>query len=254
LRFPDSCIIRRFTHYRTLSQEDRRELLHLEKAPEAVQAGGLIWREGRAATEFCTLSKGWAYSYRALDNGHRQILEVFLPGDIIGLSDFCLPRRLDGVKMVEEGVICRFSYSHLMSLFERSLNLTTVIFALSAHQHLLLFERLVNLGHHSARQRILLFLHEIYLRLRQTEPGGEASFRLPLTQEELGDLLGMTSVHVSRTLSTLNDANLVHRHHFGITLPDLVGLREECGLPDSHLYDTQAPLLEDLLGHESFAV
>lgn len=242
VRRSDSCLFRRLSHYCTLNHEDRRELRQLEEAPETVPAGNPLWQAGQGAREFCTLVNGWAYSYRDLDNGNRQVLQVFLPGDIIALSDFCLSRRLYGVSMVEEGVICRFSFSHLMSLFERSSALTTAIFALSSHQHLMLSERMVNLGHHSARRKVLLFMHEIFLRLRQNGQAREASFRLPLTQEQLGDLLGMTSVHVSRTFSTLNDANLVHRDHFQVILPDLVGLRKECGLS----------LREGLPGRERF--
>jgi CRP-like cAMP-binding protein len=118
----------------------------LGKNPASIDAGASLCRPGEAAGDFCTLSEGWACSYRYLDNGERQILEVFLPGDIIGLRDFSLSRRMDEVVMLEDGIFCRFSYRNMLSLFGQSLTLTAVMFAISSHQQILLSERLVSLG------------------------------------------------------------------------------------------------------------
>ncbi|MEC9482491.1 MAG: cyclic nucleotide-binding domain-containing protein, partial [Halomonas sp.] len=84
----ESCIVRHFSHYCRLSEDDKKLLLELEQSPTEVNAGDVLWREGDDAHEFCTISHGWAYSYRNLDDGSRQILEIFLPGAIIGLREF----------------------------------------------------------------------------------------------------------------------------------------------------------------------
>ncbi|MYL24670.1 helix-turn-helix domain-containing protein [Halomonas alkaliantarctica] len=241
----ESCIIRHFEHYRRLSPKEKGILASLEKAPTAVSAGTTLWQEGKAASEFCTLSAGWAYSYRNLDNGTRQIMEIFLPGDIIGLREFAFNERLDGVTMIEDGTICHFPHRRMLELFRDSLTLTTVLFAISSRQQALLSERLVTLARRTARERLAHFLCEMFLRLRQTMPMDGPSFRLPLTQQQLGDLLGMTPVHVSRSLSALSEDEIIYRNHHTINIPDLDVLAREASFNDRYLNANLRPLFDD---------
>ncbi|WP_340638218.1 cyclic nucleotide-binding domain-containing protein [Salinicola tamaricis] len=106
----DSCIIRHFKHYGEISENDEALLADLEKSPSEVKADQILWQEGDSAREFCTLSRGWAYSFRHMEDGSRQILEIYLPGDIIGLREFAFKDRLTGVAMLEDGVICHFPH------------------------------------------------------------------------------------------------------------------------------------------------
>ncbi|MYL24312.1 helix-turn-helix domain-containing protein [Halomonas alkaliantarctica] len=241
----ESCIIRHFEHYRSLSPKEKEILASLEKHPTAVSADTTLWQEGKEASEFCTLSTGWAYSYRNLDNGTRQIMEIFLPGDIIGLREFAFNERLDGVTMIEDGTICHFPHRRMLELFRDSLTLTTVMFAISSRQQALLCERLVTLARRTARQRLAHFLHEMYIRLRQTMPEHGPSFRLPLSQQQLGDLLGMTPVHVSRSLSALSEEKIIFRNHHTINIPDLEVLAREANFNDRYLNANLRPLFED---------
>lgn len=139
----------------------------------------------------------------------------------------------------------------MLSLFGQSLTLTAVMFAISSHQQILLSERLVTLGRRSARQKIAQFVHEIHQRLSQTNPDMSLSFRLPLTQEQLGDLLGLTPVHVSRTLSALNDDNLLHRNRHQIHIQDLKALRQEADIDDGPANDQMKPLFQEILDRKA---
>nr|WP_163500710.1 Crp/Fnr family transcriptional regulator [Halomonas socia] len=242
----DSCIIRHFNHYCALSEDDKRLLNDLEQSPTEIKAGAQLWEEGDRATEFCTLRTGWAYSYRYLENGNRQILEVYLPGDIIGLSEFAFSQRLAGVQMIEDGVVCHFPHACMLELFRQSTTLTSVLFAISSRQQALLTERLVNLARRSARQKLAHFLLEMYVRLRQTEPDGGAAFRLPLSQEQLADILGLSPVHVSRTFSALGEDDLVHRDRHQLLIPDMEALAHEGEFDQCYLIDSLRPLLDDV--------
>lgn len=245
MSFQDSCIIRHFNHYCSLSREDKLLLDALEQSPTDIKAGSALWEEGDCADEFCTLRSGWAFSYRHLENGNRQILEVFLPGDIIGLREFAFSQRLAGVSMIEDGVVCYFPHQRVLELFRQSTILTSVLFAISSRQQALLIERLVNLARRSARQKLAHFLHEMYLRLRQTDPEGDTTFRLPLSQEQLADILGLSAVHVSRTFSALAEDDLVYRERHQVTIPDLQALAEEGDFDACYLTDNVRPLLNN---------
>ncbi|AVI61773.1 Crp/Fnr family transcriptional regulator [Halomonas sp. GFAJ-1] len=239
-----SCIIRHFSHYCSLTEEEKQLLDSLEQSPTTIKAGDLLWEAGASADEFCTIRSGWAYSFRHLENGDRQILEVFLPGDIIGLREFAFSQRLDSVRMISDGVVCHFPHRRMLEIFRQSLTLTSVLFAISSRQQALLTERLVNIARRTARQKMAHFLHEMYLRLRQTNRDIGGQFRLPLSQEQLADILGLSPVHVSRTFSALSEEGLVFRDRHHVTIPDLDALATEGEFDDCYLTDSVRPLLE----------
>lgn len=243
----ESCIVRHFSYYYELSENDKSLLLALEQSPMAVETGTTLWEEGDEAKEFCTLKKGWAYSYRFLENGSRQLIELYLPGDIIGLREFAFSQRLAGVKMVEDGEVCFFPHQHLLDLFRRSFVLTSILFAIASRQQVLITERLVNLARRNARQKLAHFLLEISQRLSQTQTGSLSdSFHLPLSQELFADLLGLSPVHVSRTFSALHEAGLVHRERHHVTLHDLQALKREADFDERYLIDNMRPLFSGL--------
>jgi CRP-like cAMP-binding protein len=240
-----SCIIKHFSHYCSLTDDEKQLLTSLEESPTDIKAGTLLWEMGSPANEFCTLKSGWAYSYRHLENGDRQILEVFLPGDIIGLREFAFSERLENVRMIDDGVICHFPHKRMLDLFRRSLPLTAVMFAIGSRQQALMTERLVTLARRTARQKMAHFLYEMYLRLRQTNPNISGQFRLPLSQEQLADVLGLSPVHVSRTFTALSDDELVFRDRHHLVIPDLDALAGEAQFDECYLTDNVRPLLDE---------
>ncbi|MBA2779484.1 Crp/Fnr family transcriptional regulator [Billgrantia kenyensis] len=240
----DSCIVRHFNYYAPVSDQDRRLLIQLEDNATPVRAGIHLWDERDQAHDFCTLKRGWAFSYRNLENGTRQILDIYLPGDIIGLREFAFSQRLAGVQMVEDGEVCFFPHRNLTNIFRCSYSLTSILFAIASRQQVMLTERLVNLARRNAREKLAHFLLEMFQRLRQTQGSGKESFRLPLSQEVLADLLGLSPVHVSRTFTALGDDGLVIRDRHSITLPDLEALKEEAGFDDRYLIENMRPLFD----------
>lgn len=233
----DSCITRHFRHYCALSKNDEALLADLEQSPSDMRADEILWQEGDTAREFCTLSRGWAYSFRHMEDGSRQILEVYLPGDIIGLREFAFKDRLAGVAMLEDGVVCHFPHRRLLNVFRESLTLSAIFFAISSHQQALLTERLVNLARRSARQRLAHLIYEMYVRLHRTRAHDGNSMRLPLSQQHLGDALGLSSVHVSRTLTTFREEGLILRSRQRIELPDPDALAREAEFAAAYLND-----------------
>ncbi|GEN27927.1 Crp/Fnr family transcriptional regulator [Halovibrio variabilis] len=241
-----SCIIRHFSHYCSLSSGEKQLLMTLEDSPTDIKSGTLLWEMGDPANEFCTLKSGWAYSYRHLEDGDRQILEVFLPGDIIGLREFAFSQRLENVRMIDDSVVCHFPHKSMLDVFRQSLTLTSVMFAIGSRQQALLTERLVTLARLSARKKMAHFLCEMHMRLRQTNPGIGNQLRLPLSQEQLADILGLSPVHVSRTFTALSEDGLVFRDRHRVTIPDLSALCAEGEFNDYYLSDNVRPLLGEI--------
>ncbi len=240
----ESCIVRHFGYYATLVESDKALLRELESQAVPVKAGTVLWEDRDEANEFCTLKRGWAYAFRHLENGTRQVIEVYLPGDIIGLREFAFSQRLAGVRMAEDGVACFFPHQNILSLFESSFTLTSILFAITSRQQVLITERLVNLARRSARQKLAHFLLEICQRVNQTKATGEQCFHLPLSQELLADLLGLSPVHVSRTFSALGEEGLIYRDRHQVTIPNAEALKLAADFDDRYMIDNMRPLFQ----------
>tara|TARA_R110002020_G_scaffold218898_1_gene426759 strand:+ start:3678 stop:4430 length:753 start_codon:yes stop_codon:yes gene_type:complete len=242
----DTEVMRGLSTQGALSQEDKALLLGLELSPRYMSASEVLWQESEDADLFCVVKEGWAYSYRNLKNGSKQILKFYLPGDIIGIRDFGFTRRLASAAMINKGVICPFSYQQLFELFGRS-SLAAGIVATATRQQAQLSERLIYLGKYSAHEQLAHFLYEIYLRLKRIKAVRDNSFFMPLTQELISDALGMSPVHVSRTFSILREEGLVIRNRQHVKLPDPEALARLVEFNDSYIDEFLPPSFSELL-------
>lgn len=216
----NSVVIQGLKKSGVLTIEEEALLLELEHTTRRVAAGEILWQESSEVDLFFVLKAGWAYSFRYLDNGTMQILGVYLPGDIVGLRDFGFSKRLTGVAMVNEGVISCFTHQDLFQLLRASPALAAGLIAIVVRQQAKLTERLVYIGRHTAQQRLAHFLYEIYLRLNRIGAVENERFQLPLSQEQLGDVLGLSAVHVSRTFSMLREEGLVLKDRQEVFFPN----------------------------------
>ncbi|WP_088701677.1 Crp/Fnr family transcriptional regulator [Halomonas campaniensis] len=242
----DTEVMRGLSTQGALSQEDKALLLGLELSPRYMSASEVLWQESEDADLFCVVKEGWAYSYRNLKNGSKQILKFYLPGDIIGIRDFGFTRRLASAAMINKGVICPFSYQQLFELFGRS-SLAAGIVATATRQQAQLSERLIYLGKYAAHEQLAHFLYEIYLRLKRINAVRDNSFFMPLTQELISDALGMSPVHVSRTFSMLREEGLVIRNRQHVKLPDPEALARLVEFNDSYIDEFLPPSFSELL-------
>ncbi|MFC3294261.1 Crp/Fnr family transcriptional regulator [Modicisalibacter luteus] len=245
MNLQDSAIVQQFLQHCSLSEEEKVLLLELEQNPIKASAGDIIWQENSKVDQFCTISQGWAYSFRNLGDGSRQILKVYLPGDIIGMRDFAFSNRLAGVAMIEDGVVSPFSHEHLLRIFRSSTALTAGLFAIVCRQQAMLTERLINLARRTAQQRLAHFLYEMYLRLERIGAVNNGRFRLPLSQEQLGDVLGLSAVHVSRTFTAFREEGLVLRDRHRVALLDPEALAQLSEFDGTYLNDAVPALFFD---------
>ncbi len=221
MRHVSSHMLKRFGHFVSLSEAETALLSELERDSRPVAAGDWLWHEGDPADTLLVLSEGWACSARYLPDGSRQLLEVFLPGDILGIFELVTGERRNDVSMLTDGQVSEYPYTRVFELFERSERLKTALFAIANQHQAMLAERLVSVARRNARERLAHFLCECRARL----PGSmndtaTQSFLLPLSQQDLADALGMSTVHVSRTFTALACLGLVRRQHFHMVILD----------------------------------
>ncbi len=230
-----SCIVKHFQHYAAISTAEQELLDSLEKSPREHPKNSYLWTQGDPSEEFYSVKKGWAYSFRDMENGGRQVLDVYVPGDVIGLRDFAFQRRVSGLRLLTKGVLCAFPKARLTEVFAESLLLCNIFFMIASRDQAILVERLVNLGRRSARERLAHFLVEIARRLEKTNIRVANHLHLPITQTLLADSLGLSVVHVNRVFHELKEEKLVDSPNSGIQLLDIEGLKKVACFDPSYL-------------------
>ena len=231
----DSCIVKHFKSYANLDHEDQRLLRSLEEGPRKWPKNSILWQQGDTSDSFCTIRKGWACSFRDMADGTRQVLDVYVPGDIIGLREFSFQTRITSVVMLNDAVLCSFPRKHLDSIFASSLMLCNLMFMIISRDQAILLERLVNLGRRSAREKLAHFLVELSYRLRRTNANVENHLSIPLTQNILGDALGLSAVHVNRTFQEFKQEGLMNTGNHHLELLDIKGLEAVAGFDAFYL-------------------
>lgn len=230
-----SCLIRHFEHYHELSPADKALLQSLENDPINMARSEPLWHQGDRARYLYTIKAGWVYTYRGMANGERQVLEVFMPGDVIGLRNFAYPEYLDSASMMRSGTVCPFPLKRLLEIFNESKILTALFFAMASREQSLLVERMINLGRRSASQKLANFIAEIYIRLQRINPNLGEEIPLPPSQELIADILGLSTVHVNRTFAELRQKEILYNRRGRVRIPNFSRLAEEGDFADAHL-------------------
>ena len=180
-------------------------------------------RSHEAQSEIGILLKGWACRYRLLPDGRRQILDVHLPGDLIGLDGFLMKRSPDFVMTLTEVLYGSIDHDRFQRLIANR-DVALHILAMLVAEKRRLDEHLATVGQMVAEEKIAALLLELYIRLRHRQIVKGKSFHFPLTQQQLGDFLGMTVVHVNRVLKRLRDGGIVNVKHRVVVIHDMTRL------------------------------
>ena len=178
-----------------------------------IDADRSIIREGQTDAPLFTLLNGWAYRFKTLSDGRRQILNFLLPGDFIGVQQKMGDAAAHGVQSLTEVVLCVFRRDALWELHRRAATLGFAITWLTAHEESLVDDTLLSVGRRSAEERIATLLVLLFKRMAALLPEGEADTKgvpFPLTQQHLADGLGLSLVHTNKTLRKLERRGL-HR-------------------------------------------
>jgi CRP-like cAMP-binding protein len=170
------------------------------------------------------LVEGIAIRYRVLRDGRRQILNIALPGDFVGFPACFFDTALYSITALTDAVVSSVPFARLFRLFQEHPRVGAAIFWIFSCEAAMYAERLIDIGRRSALERVAHFLLELLVRLQVIGVADDRSYRMPLTQELIGDILGLTGVHVSRTLRQLRADGLVIIEGKQVTIRNIEGL------------------------------
>ena len=180
------------------------DFMQAMKAGEMMRnPGETIIPEGETVSNLYTMLSGWAFRYKTLPDGRRQIFGYSVAGDLVGLQASMLDAMSHGVEALTPVVLCVFPRERFWSVSERHPSIAYDVTWLSAREEHALEEALLSIGRRSALERTAFFLWYIFDKGRTAGLTHEQSLLLPVTQTHIADTLGQSLVHTNKTLQKL---------------------------------------------------
>lgn len=226
----------RLSQFRGLEADDITKLDALPYRRRTYEAGASIVRRGDQVHDVIMMISGWAARVRTTSSGMRQIIHILLPGDLL-TGDLFLVRRLDHeLVAMTKAAVRLIKPEDLQALFSQAPSLSMALWWVAEQEDGMLREQVVRLGRRSALERTCHLLLELHRRLLLVQQATDDAFILPITQVEISDALGLSVVHVSRTLKKLTQSGLIERRGSVIQLRDREAIADLCDFDLAHFH------------------
>lgn len=226
-----TCTMRKKVCFRPLSESELAFVMGMRRNQRSLGQGQVLQASGKPQKEMFTLIEGWAYGYHVLSNGCRSMQDVFLPGDLIGLG----PYLADGPPFFAEALtpvrVCALDAQSLPKLAKEHPDLAVALMRLLADQNRRWHTRATLLALRDPKQRLAYLFLDIFMRLRSVGIADETMCPFYLRRAHLAEAIGLSEVHVSRTLSQLRKAGLVDLMPNLLVIPDTAKLAEQTKIP-----------------------
>lgn len=183
-----------------------------------VAAGRAIIPQGDAHPHLYTLFAGWAFRFKTLTDGRRQILNLLLPGDLIGFQAELFDAAVHGVEALTDVELCVFSRAKVWELYRNHPELAYDVTWLTAREGAVVDENLVSVGRRSALESVAMLVIHLHKRLKAIGAAQGDSFEMPLTQEHIADALGLSLAHTNKTMRRLQQLGLFQMQGRRLTL------------------------------------
>ena len=205
---------------RGLDQRDREAFWGLASAPREFAAKANF---GQPSTQYSGVSivlDGWISRHVLTPDGRRQIISIALPGDLLGVDCFYSGHVQHALAAITDCRIVEIAHTDLRELIRNHPDIGLAIGSAIALENSRLAEDAARLGRRTARERMAHFFCEIVARLAKISSPNWRGYFFPLTQEQLASILGLSVVHVNRTLQDLRADNLIDLRAQRIRIPD----------------------------------
>jgi CRP-like cAMP-binding protein len=219
-----------------LPPADREAVLNLPHTLRTLEAATYTIREADAPKQCTILLSGFAFRQKLTGEGARQIVALHIPGDALDFQNLFLDVSDHSIQMLTRGDVAILAIADLQILARERPAVGHAILVKILVEASIFREWVVNVGQRDAKTRIAHLLCELGVRLETEGLAHQYSYELPMTQEQLADAVGLTSVHVNRTLKALEGEGLIVRSKRAISFPDWRRLREAADFNQRYLH------------------
>jgi CRP-like cAMP-binding protein len=240
-RLTPNPLVAKLSLFAPLTEGDVGFLEAICRREERFRAGANIVVEGEAPRPAFVVTRGIACRYRLMPDGRRQILTVLIPGEVFDLHGFVLRATDHSVVTIGPTRIAAISREVVIDIIANHPRISAALWWSTLQEQAMLRERIVALGRRSARGRVAYFLCELVWRQRAIGMAEDHAIRLPFTQTDLADTLGLTSVHTNRILQGFRRDELITLDRRRLTLRNIEGLQAISGLSSDYLKLNNTP-------------
>lgn len=212
------CHLRACGIFKPITPNELGTINEIKRDHVMMPAGAEIIRAGEDSPEIYTLYSGWAFRYKTLTDGRRQILNFLLPGDLIGLQAAMFDAAQNGIEALTDIQLCLLPRRKVWSLFGEMPGLAFDVAWLGSREESHVDENLMSAGRRTAAERTAALIVILYKRLKALGLVTEETFEFPLTQQHIADALGLSLVHTNKTLARLRRLGMYKRANGTMTL------------------------------------
>jgi CRP-like cAMP-binding protein len=231
-----AALIRKFESIASLTTGERVAVQRLPMTLRALPADQDIVREGDTPVESCLVVKGFACRYILTAQGKRQILSFHMAGDIPDLQSLHLSVMDHNLATVVPTELAFIRHEDLRALIRSQPRLGDLFWRDTLIDAAVFRQWMVGMGRRSAEGQLAHLLCELLVRMRSVGLIENHSFELPLTQAELGDALGLSTVHVNRVLQDLRREGLISLRGAFVNVQDWARLKKTGEFDPTYLH------------------
>jgi len=225
----ENCPLRPLPVFREFEKQELAFISTFKKGELAVDKGATVLVEGSHSAHLYTVLSGWAFRYKLLQDGRRQILNYLMPGDLIGLQGSVMGEMQHSVEALSPMLLCVFERDNLHELYRNHPGLAYDITWIASREERMLDENLLSIGRRSAIERAAYLIAFIGSRAKVVGLNGKQSLRIPITQQHIADTLGLSLVHTNKTIRRLMDRKLIVWRDGGCEVIDNEALKQLAG-------------------------
>jgi CRP-like cAMP-binding protein len=212
------CALRACGLFRPITDNELGAINEIKRDHVAMPAGTEIIRAGDDCPELYTLYSGWAFRYKTLPDGRRQILNFLLPGDLLGLQAAMFEAAQHGIEALTDVELCMLPRRKVWALFGQMPDLAFDVAWLGSREESYVDDNLTSVGRRTAAERTAALIITLYKRAKILGLVTDETFAFPLTQQHIADALGLSLVHTNKTLARLRRMGMFTRTSGSLTL------------------------------------
>ena len=230
-----NAFIDKLRSFAPLGKEEVAALASATDSPRLYAARQDLIREGDQPGPVFVMLEGWAFRYKILPKGTRQIIAFLLPGDCCDLHTNMLSVMDHSIQAVTAAKVALIPRTGMDSMMDAHANIARAMYIAQLVDEGTLRSWIVSMGRRSSIERVAHLMCELYLRAAPSADVGVGNVALPLSQVVLADALGMTPVHINRVLKVLRTSGAMEINRRSLVILDPVRLVQIAGFDDPYL-------------------
>jgi CRP-like cAMP-binding protein len=233
-------LIERLHSSSTPSSEDIEAIRSLPLFIKQAEAHHFVVRDGQRPTHCCLVAVGFCVRTKTTGDGKRQILSIHIPGEIPDLQSLHLAVMDHDLVTLTPATLGFIEHHTLRELLRRRPSLADLFWRDTLIDAAMFREWIVNVGQRAAPSRLAHVVAELHERLKSIKQIDGNTFEMPLTQEQIGEALGITAVHANRVIRQLRQEGILEFSRGRVTILNQQALLDLAGFDGRYLHQSPA--------------